>query len=131
MAQVTAGGTVTPFATVGGNPTGLAFDSRGNLFVSSILDGTVDEITPSGSVSLFASGFNYPEGLAFDGSGNLLVANLGGPNGGVGSSSEISVVGPSGINRAGDNWLYRSRLYRDCHGCHAYAHPDALSDTDT
>ena len=58
-------------------PFGLAFDSNGNLFVSTQGDpgnDTILEFTPGGMESTFATGLTYPHGLAFDGSGNLFVA---------------------------------------------------------
>ncbi len=58
-------------------PTGLAFDAAGNLYVAN--SGGLprsSEVTPAGAVSIFASGFNGPEGLAFDAAGNLYVVQL-------------------------------------------------------
>ncbi len=61
-------------------PVGLAFDSTGNLFVSTdtfvgeLGTDTILEFTPSGMKTTFATGLNWPRGLAFDGSGNLFVA---------------------------------------------------------
>jgi glucose/arabinose dehydrogenase len=55
----------------------LAFDSTGNLFVSTEGDpgnDTILEFTPNGMESTFATGLSNPRGLAFDGSGNLFVA---------------------------------------------------------
>jgi sugar lactone lactonase YvrE len=53
-------------------PIGLAFDSAGNLFVST--GDTILQFTPTGSESTFASGLNSPRGLAFDSTGDLFVA---------------------------------------------------------
>jgi sugar lactone lactonase YvrE len=66
-----------PFASGLNLPSGLAFDSSGNLFVANSGNNTISEITPGGMVSTFASGLNDPRGLAFDASGNLYVANNG------------------------------------------------------
>jgi DNA-binding beta-propeller fold protein YncE len=61
-------------------PVGLAFDSTGNLFVSTETfvgepgSDTILKFTPSGMKSIFATGLTFPRGLAFDGSGNLFVA---------------------------------------------------------
>ena len=70
-------------------PSGLAFDSSGNLYISNIYSGTVTEVTPGGAYSTFASGFDQPEGLAFDSQGNLYVANNG--------NNTVSEVTPSGV----------------------------------
>ena len=61
-------------------PEGLAFDSAGNLFVSSenpanSSDSTIVRLTSNGTASVFASGLDFPNGLAFDSAGNLYVAN--------------------------------------------------------
>ena len=58
-------------------PVGLAFDSGGNLFVSTEGDpgnDTILEFTSDGTESTFATALTTPRGLAFDGSGNLFVA---------------------------------------------------------
>ena len=58
-------------------PTFLAFDSRGDLYVTNNGDGTISRITLSnGRVETFARGLGRPQGLAFDGNGILFVANL-------------------------------------------------------
>jgi sugar lactone lactonase YvrE len=58
---------------------GLAFDSSGNLFVSTetfTVPGadSVVYFTPSGAKSTCATGLTNPRGLGFDSSGNLFVA---------------------------------------------------------
>jgi hypothetical protein len=60
--------------------TGLAFDSAGDLYVSTINGGGasagfITKITPGGVRSTFASGLNYPVGIAFNAAGDLFVAN--------------------------------------------------------
>jgi len=78
-------------------PAGLAFDTFGNLFVSTenrtLLVGsdTILKFTPEGVESTFATGLTYPRGLAFDRSGNLFVADV---NGTV--SGEILKFTPAG-----------------------------------
>lgn len=61
-------------------PAGLAFDSTGNLFVSTdnLLENNTDtilEFTPGAVETTFATGLNDPRGLAFDNLGNLFAAN--------------------------------------------------------
>jgi len=53
--EVTPGGNVSTFLSGFSQPTGLAFDSNGNLYIGA---GTqIDEATPGGTVSTFATGF--------------------------------------------------------------------------
>jgi hypothetical protein len=63
------------------NPlSGLAFNSAGDLFVSTggpPGTGYIYEFTPDGTQSIFASGLNLPIGLAFDSAGNLFEAERG------------------------------------------------------
>ena len=59
-------------------PTGLVFDTAGNLYVSSDDPAgySIEKFTPGGSVSIFAtSGLSGPHALVFDKAGNLYVAN--------------------------------------------------------
>ena len=85
--EYTPGGTRTTFAgpAAFGNESALggqlAFDSAGNLFVSSFDFGnpgndSILEFTPGGVESTFATGLTFPRGLAFDSTGNLFVTEL-------------------------------------------------------
>ena len=105
--KVTTNGMVTTFAgqlgvsgTANGSgtnaqfntPSGLAYDSGGNLFVTDTGNGTIRKITPAGAVSTFAgvagvSGFadgavggakfNSPLGIAVATNGDVFVADCG------------------------------------------------------
>jgi hypothetical protein len=67
-----------PFVTDLMNPTGLAFDREGLLYVSSRYDGIVYQITPTGNMSVFVEGMGVATGLAFDGDENLYVGDRSG-----------------------------------------------------
>jgi sugar lactone lactonase YvrE len=60
------------------NPTGLALDAIGNLFVSSRHDGAVYRISTAGELSTYAEGMGVATGLAFDEIGNLYVGDRSG-----------------------------------------------------
>jgi len=79
LAQVSAGGAVSTFATGFSNPWGLAADPVGNLYVGSIADKMVYKVDSSGTVTVYASGFAGAAnllGMAFDAGGNLYVADV-------------------------------------------------------
>ncbi|MFL6417208.1 MAG: hypothetical protein ACJ74Y_16225, partial [Bryobacteraceae bacterium] len=60
------------------NPTGLAFDNSGNLYVVSDNPSgyAIEKFRPNGTESVFANtGLSCPQALAFDRDGNLYVAN--------------------------------------------------------
>ncbi len=96
-------------------PSGIAMDSNGNVFVADASNYAVRKITPVGAVSTFAGNrdfgftdgvgtearFNNPKGVALDSSGNVFVADTG--NHGVRRISPSGVVstlagdGPVGL----------------------------------
>jgi len=66
---------VQPFLNDLMNPTGLAFDRDGLLYISSRAEGTIYRVTPDGQRSTYAEGMGVATGLAFDGDGNLYVGD--------------------------------------------------------
>ncbi len=60
------------------NPTGLALDPDGYLYVSSRNDGTVYRVAPNGSLSTYAEGMGVATGIAFDKDLNLYVGDRSG-----------------------------------------------------
>jgi hypothetical protein len=82
ISQIDSAGDVTPFftsatATLNG-PSGLTFDTDGNLYVSQYNAGIVTRITTGGVTTNLATGLGFAWGLAIDGEGNLFVAGSGG-----------------------------------------------------
>jgi len=69
---------VKPFINDLMNPTGLAFDAQGMLYISSRFDGTVYQVTPNGNMSVFVEGMGIATGLAFDEENNLYVGDRSG-----------------------------------------------------
>src|SRR5579875_2111548 len=67
-----------PFVTDLMNPTGLAFDRDGLLYVSSRYDGIVYQITPTGNMSVWVEGMGVATGIAFDREDNLYVGDRSG-----------------------------------------------------
>lgn len=67
--------TVRPFLKDLMNPTGLAFDREGQLYISSRMEGTIYRVTPDGQRSVYAEGMGIATGIAFDGSENLFVGD--------------------------------------------------------
>lgn len=64
--RIDATGEITEFSGDITNPTGIAFDSRGEMFVTSRMDGTVYRITPFKEAVPFAQGLGVATGIAFD-----------------------------------------------------------------
>lgn len=57
------------------NPTGIAFDSLGQMYVTSRMDGTVYRVTPFHEVVPFARDLGVATGLAFDRAGRMYVGD--------------------------------------------------------
>jgi sugar lactone lactonase YvrE len=90
----------------------IAFDSKGNLFVSDTQNQVLVKITPGGAITTFDSGY-APAFLAFDAAGNLFVGDSGFGNiykylpDGTKTTFASSVSGPSGLafDRAGNLYV--------------------------
>src|SRR4029077_944380 len=76
--KITANFSVKPFVTSLTNPSGLAFDRSGNLFVSCRNDGTIHRIAPDGRAEQWIEGMGVATGLAFDREQNLYVGDRSG-----------------------------------------------------
>jgi sugar lactone lactonase YvrE len=66
---------VRPFLNDLVNPTGLAFDRAGHLYVSSRMEGTIYKVSPDGQREIYAEGMGVATGIAFDGDENLYVGD--------------------------------------------------------
>ena len=60
------------------NPTGLAFDREGHLYVSSRFDGNIYRAAPNGTASVYAEGMGVATGIAFDAEQYLYVGDRSG-----------------------------------------------------
>lgn len=76
--KITANYSVKPFITSLINPSGLALDREGNLFVSCRNDGTIHRVTPDGRAEAWIEGMGIATGIAFDSAGNLYVGDRSG-----------------------------------------------------
>jgi sugar lactone lactonase YvrE len=89
--KITANHTVKPYITELMNPTGLAIDREGHLFVSCRNDGTVHRVSPDGRSMQWVEGMGIATGLAFDKNGNLYVGDRSGTIFKIGADREIFV----------------------------------------
>jgi hypothetical protein len=88
--EITPGGIVSQFdSRLSGNPSQLALNSSGNLFVED--EGSILEITPAGVMSTFATDLTDMGGLAFNSAGDLFVSDLG-----ANASGLITEITPNG-----------------------------------
>lgn len=60
------------------NPTGLAFDRQGALYISSRFDGNIYRASPSGEYAIHAEGMGVATGIAFDAEEYLYVGDRSG-----------------------------------------------------
>ena len=82
---------VRPFLNDLVNPTGLAFDHAGHLYVSSRLEGTIYKVSPDGRREIFAEGMGVATGIAFDSEENLYVGDRTGTVFKIGRDRQIFV----------------------------------------
>jgi sugar lactone lactonase YvrE len=76
--RIDGSGELTEFSGDITNPTGIAFDSTGQMFVSSRLDGTVYRITPFKEAVPYASNLGIATGIVFDRSDTMYVGDRSG-----------------------------------------------------
>jgi sugar lactone lactonase YvrE len=69
---------VKPFVAEMMNPTSIAFDRQGQMYVSSRYDGAVYKVTPNGSMTTYAEGMGVATGIAFDKEESLYVGDRNG-----------------------------------------------------
>src|SRR5438105_4959869 len=89
--KVTANFSVKPFVTSLTNPSGLALDRSGNLFVSCRNDGTIHRVSADGRSEQWVEGMGVATGLAFDRDQNLYVGDRSGTIFKISPSREIFV----------------------------------------
>jgi sugar lactone lactonase YvrE len=89
--KVTANFSIKPFVTSLMNPSGLAVDRSGNLFVSCRNDGTIHRVSPDGRTEQWAEGMGIATGIAFDAAQNLYVGDRSGTIFKISPSREIFV----------------------------------------
>src|ERR1700687_1703457 len=89
--KITANFNVKPFVTSLTNPSGLAVDRSGNLFVSCRNDGTIHRVSGDGRSEPWIEGMAVATGLAFDRDHNLYVGDRSGTIFKISPSREIFV----------------------------------------
>ncbi|HTZ73569.1 MAG TPA: IPT/TIG domain-containing protein [Candidatus Aquilonibacter sp.] len=89
--KITANHAIKPYVTELTNPTGLAIDRDGYLFVSCRNDGTIHRVSPDGRAMQWIEGMGIATGLAFDKGGNLYVGDRSGTIFKIGPDREIFV----------------------------------------
>src|SRR5437773_3208087 len=78
MFRIARDGIVSEFSGDITNPTAIAFDKKGQMFVTSRFDGCVYRVTPLKEVIEFASELGIATGLAFNGDGEMFVGDRSG-----------------------------------------------------
>ncbi len=83
--RITPQGERSIFAQGHGSPTGIDFDSQGNLIVVNYRQNNVVKYTPDGEASVVASGLNGPAHLVVNGNDEIFVSEFGANFSGTGS----------------------------------------------
>jgi sugar lactone lactonase YvrE len=106
------------------NPTGIAFDPSGQMYVSSRMDGTVYRISHFKEPSVFAQNLGVATGIAFDAEGRLYVGDRTGTIyrvNGIGEEKPFAQLEPSvsayHLAFGPDNHLYVTGPTVSSHDC--------------
>jgi sugar lactone lactonase YvrE len=83
--------TVKPFVADMMNPTAIAFDRQGQMYVSSRHDGAVYRVAPNGAMTTYAQGMGIATGIAFDRNQNLYVGDRSGTIFKIGRDQQVFV----------------------------------------
>ncbi len=89
--KITSNFMVKPYITDLMNPSGLAIDREGFLYVSCRNDGTIHRVSPDGRSMQWVEGMGIATGLAFDKAGNLYVGDRSGTIFKISANREIFV----------------------------------------
>jgi sugar lactone lactonase YvrE len=76
--KVTPDGDMQPFLSDMTNPTGIAFDPEGQMFITSRYDGTVYRVSPFKEAEPFGRNLGIATGIAFDAAGGMYVGDRSG-----------------------------------------------------
>lgn len=76
--KISSTGFIRAFSSKVMNPTGLAIDRHGDIYISNRSEGIIHRLTPSGESTVFAQGLGIATGIAFDPYGNLFVGDRNG-----------------------------------------------------
>jgi sugar lactone lactonase YvrE len=76
--QIHPDGRIEEFSGDITNPTSIAFDRRGQMFITSRFDGTVYRVSPVREFAVFASDLGIATGLAFNAAGEMFVGDRSG-----------------------------------------------------
>ncbi len=76
--RISPDGTVSPFISEIINPTGIAFDRDGMMYVTSRYDGTLYQVSPFKETKTVATDLGIATGIAFDARGTIYVGDRSG-----------------------------------------------------
>jgi sugar lactone lactonase YvrE len=77
LIRITPDGQRSIFVQGQGSPTGIDFDSKGNIFVVNYQKNNVVKVTPEGAATVFASGLNGPAHVVINRADELFVSEFG------------------------------------------------------
>jgi len=95
--QISAGGTIAPYASGIDGPIHMAMNGSGELYVSSFNNQTIYKVGEEGALEAFAvTLIRYPTGMVFGPDGELYVAHAE-PSYGIGGISRIETDGTASV----------------------------------